>query len=49
VGLAITIAIGATGIVTSALVTFALYAGVGVLLCTPPVRGLARSQRTMTA
>jgi ABC-type nitrate/sulfonate/bicarbonate transport system permease component len=49
VGLAVAIALGATGIVTSALVMFALYAGVGVLLCTPPVRGLARSPRTMIA
>ena len=48
-GLAIAIALGATGIVISALVMFALYAGVGVLLCTPPVRGLARSPRSMIA
>ena len=47
VGLAIAIALGATGVVTSALAMFALYAGVGVLLCTPPVRALARSPRTM--
>jgi ABC-type nitrate/sulfonate/bicarbonate transport system permease component len=49
VGLAIAIALGAAGIVTSALVMFALYASVGVLLCTPPVRALARSPRTMIA
>ena len=49
VGLAIAIALGATGIVTSALVMFALYACVGVLLCTPPIRGLVRSPRTMIA
>jgi hypothetical protein len=28
---------------------FALYACVGVLLCTPPVRALAASPRTMVA
>ncbi|HJQ02831.1 MAG TPA: hypothetical protein VJ851_14645 [Jatrophihabitans sp.] len=42
VGLSVMIVLGATGIVTSAVVMFALYAGVGVLLSTPPVRGLAR-------
>jgi ABC-type nitrate/sulfonate/bicarbonate transport system permease component len=49
VGLAIAIVLGATGIVTSALVMFALYACVGVLLCAPPVRALAGSPRTMVA
>ncbi|MGI8870220.1 MAG: hypothetical protein ACR2F6_15560 [Mycobacteriales bacterium] len=42
-GLAIAIALGATGIVTSALVMFALYAGSGPLLLTPSVRDLARA------
>jgi hypothetical protein len=49
VGLAVAIALGATGIVTSALVMFALHASVGGLLCTPPVRALARSPRPMIA
>jgi hypothetical protein len=43
VGLSVVIVLGATGMVTSAVAMFVLYAGVGVLLSTPPVRGLAHS------
>ncbi len=47
VGLAFGIALGATGIVTRSLAMFALYAVVGLLLCTPPVRRLAHPPRAV--
>jgi hypothetical protein len=43
VGLSVAMVLGGTGIVTSAVVMFALYAGVGLLLCAPSVHGLAHS------
>lgn len=49
VGLTVGILLGATGINTSALVMFVLYAGVGVLLGTPPVRALVRPPRSVIA
>ena len=41
-GLSAMMVSGASGIVTSKLVMFVLYAGVGALLCAPSVRNLAR-------
>jgi len=49
VGLTVGILLGATGINTSALVMFVLYAGVGALLCAPPVRALVRRPRSVIA
>ena len=49
VGLGFGIALGATGIVTRSLPMFALYAVVGLLLCTPPVRRLARFPHVVAA
>lgn len=51
VALALTtaIALGATGIVTSAIVMFALYVGVGVLMSLPRIRELARAPGTSAA
>lgn len=40
-GLVLAIELGATGINTHAIVMFAMYAAVGPLLCTPPVRRLS--------
>jgi ABC-type nitrate/sulfonate/bicarbonate transport system permease component len=48
-GLALAIAAGATGIVTSALLMLVMYAGVGVLLSLPTVRGLARPVTSRSA
>jgi len=48
-GLVFGIALGATGIVTRSLPMFALYAVVGLLLCTPPVRRLARFPHVVAA
>lgn len=49
VGLMVGVLLGAAGINTSVLVMFVLYAGVGSLLCAPPVRALVRPPRSVTA